>query len=354
MTQNFEQKVLEAKRLFAPFFKGEFELFSSPTSHFRTRAELSFFHDENGKISYAMFDKKQKYIVENLDFADEKICALMPKLLKELNLNQNLKNKLFGVEFLASKEELSVTLLYHKDIFTIKEDLENLTKTLKLNLIARSRGKKLIFGRENLRQVLNIKDKKIYYEFDNDCFIQPNTHINEKMIEWVLKQISTGEKNDLLELYCGYGNFTLALASSFEQILATELSKKNIAYALKNCTLNNTTNIHFARLSSEELNSALRKEREFFRLKDIDLDSFNFSHILLDPPRAGLEESVIELAQNYHHIIYISCNPTSLKENLTKLTKTHTITNFALFDQFALTPHLESGVILKKVNNANK
>ncbi|EAW0580083.1 tRNA (uridine(54)-C5)-methyltransferase TrmA [Campylobacter upsaliensis] len=354
MSVNFEQKILEAKELFKPFYKGEFELFSSPTSHFRTRVELSFFHNENGVIFYAMFNGRKKYIVENLDFVDEKICLLMPKLLKALNDDNTLKNKLFGVEFLASKKELSVTLLYHKDISTLKENLANLARNLNLNLIARSKGKKLVFGKENLRQVLDIKGEAIHYEFDNDCFIQPNTYINEKMIEWVLRQISTEEKNDLLELYCGYGNFTLALASSFKQILATELSKKNIGYALKNCTLNNATNIHFARLSSEELSKALKKEREFFRLKDIDLDSFHFSHILLDPPRAGLEESVIELAQNYHHIIYISCNPTSLKENLTKLTKTHTITNFALFDQFALTPHLESGVILKKVNNANK
>ncbi|MBS4406083.1 tRNA (uridine(54)-C5)-methyltransferase TrmA [Campylobacter vulpis] len=354
MNINFEQKILEAKELFKPFYKGDFELFSSPTSHFRTRAELSFFHNENGEIFYAMFNGKQKYIVRNLDFADEKICALMPKLLQVLNLNQKLKTKLFGVEFLASKKELSVSLLYHKDILEIKEDLAKLSSTLNLNLIVRSKGKKLIFGKENLRQVLDIKGKKIIYEFDNDCFIQPNTYINEKMIEWVSKQILTQEKSDLLELYCGYGNFTLALAPFFRRVLATELSKKNIAYALKNCTLNNSSNIHFARLSSEELSKALRKEREFFRLKDIDLDSFHFSHILLDPPRAGLEESVIDLAKKYENILYISCNPTSLKENLTQLTQTHTITNFALFDQFALTPHLECGVILKKINNASK
>lgn len=136
----------------------------------------------------------------------------------------------------------------------------------------------------------------------------------------------------------------------FKQILATELSKKNIAYALKNCALNNATNIHFARLSSEELSSALKKEREFFRLKDIDLTSFNFSHILLDPPRAGLETSVINLAKNYQNILYISCNPLSLKENLELLTQTHSIVNFALFDQFVGTPHLECGVLLSKAH----
>lgn len=59
---------------------------------------------------------------------------------------------------------------------------------------------------------------------------------------------------------------------------------------------------------------SFKKEREFFRLKDIDLDNFNFSHILVDPPRAGLDKSVIDLIKNYENIIYISCNPISLKE----------------------------------------
>ncbi|HEC1790141.1 TPA: methyltransferase domain-containing protein, partial [Campylobacter lari] len=154
-------------------------------------------------------------------------------------------------------------------------------------------------------------------------------------------------KQDLLELYCGYGNFTIALARNFKKVLATEISKKNIEFALKNCVLNSIENITFTRLSSEELSQALKKEREFNRLKDIDLDGFKISHVLVDPPRAGLDLSVIELIKNYENIIYISCNPITLKENLEKLCKTHKISKFAFFDQFANTNHLECGVYLK-------
>ncbi|EOI1700559.1 tRNA (uridine(54)-C5)-methyltransferase TrmA [Campylobacter jejuni] len=338
------------KKYFKEFYTKDFKLFASKDKHYRTRAELSFYH-ENDTLFYAMFDpkSKKKYIIEYLDFADEKICAFMPKLLEYLRQDNKLKEKLFGVEFLTTKQELSITLLYHKNIEDIKSNLENLSNILHINLIARSKGKKLIFKTENLRQTLNIQDRKIFYEFNNDCFIQPNTTINEKMITWVCEILNTQKRMDLLELYCGYGNFTLALAPFFFKVLATEISKSNINFALKNCKLNNTTNIHFARLSSEELSLAIKKEREFFRLKDIRLDDFNFSHVLVDPPRAGLDKSVIDLIKKYKNIIYISCNPITLKENLKELSLTHRVEEFALFDQFVNTPHLECGVFLSKV-----
>ncbi|EFN2172383.1 tRNA (uridine(54)-C5)-methyltransferase TrmA, partial [Campylobacter coli] len=309
-----------------------------------------FYHDKD-EIYYAMFENKKKIIIESLEFADEKITAFMPKLLKQIRNNTNLKEKLFGVEFLATKNELSTTLLYHKNIELIYNDLNNLSLELDANLIARSKGKKLVFKKENLRQELDIQGRKIFYEFNNDCFIQPNTSINEKMITWVCENLKTQERKDLLELYCGYGNFTLALAIFFNNVLATEISKSNINFALLNCKINNISNIHFTRLSSEELSQALKKEREFFRLKDIDLDNFNFSHILVDPPRAGLDKSVIDLIKNYENIIYISCNPISLKENLKELALTHKVEKFALFDQFVNTPHLECGVLLKSLHS---
>ncbi|RKO65457.1 tRNA (uridine(54)-C5)-methyltransferase TrmA [Campylobacter sp. P255] len=343
---HFEEKVALNQALFSSFFDQEIQCFSSPLKAYRTRAEFSIYHHENGEIAYAMHEGKKKVPITNFDIADEKIQKFMPILLQ--NLNENLKHKLFGVEFLATKLDLSVTLLYHKNIETIIHDLQELSTRLNLKLIARSRGEKLVFKEERLEQVLSINSKEVKYEFNNDCFIQPNTFINEKMIEWVIACIQDDFKQDLLELYCGYGNFTIALAQYFNQVLATEISKKNIEFALRNCTLNAIENINFTRLSSEELSQALKKEREFNRLKGIDLDAFGFSHVLVDPPRAGLDLSVIELIKHYEYIIYISCNPVSLKENLEILCQSHEIVHFAFFDQFANTPHLECGVYLRK------
>ena len=69
----------------------------------------------------------------------------------------------------------------------------------------------------------------------------------------------------------------------------------------------------------------------------------------MDPPRSGLDDTTRALAKDFSNIIYISCNPETLHRDLEELTKTHEIIRFALFDQFAFTNHIESGVILKKI-----
>ena len=119
---------------------------------------------------------------------------------------------------------------------------------------------------------------------------------------------------------------------------------------LKNCQLNSVNNIKFARLSAAEIMSAMAKEREFERLRGVDLDSYRFSHILVDPPRAGCEDSVLEFMSNIDNIIYISCNPLTLQNNLEILSQTHKVVKFAIFDQFVHTNHIECGVILKKLS----
>ncbi len=153
---------------------------------------------------------------------------------------------------------------------------------------------------------------------------------------------------DLLELYCGHGNFTIPLAAKFNRVLASEISKSSIANARINCELNGVCNAQFVRLSADELMSAFARRREFERLKGIDIFGYDFSHVLIDPPRAGLEPSVIDFIKNFRNLIYISCNPQTLCENLRSLCATHEVRRFAIFDQFAHTSHIECGVLLRR------
>ncbi|MFT5707529.1 MAG: tRNA (uracil-5-)-methyltransferase, partial [Oceanospirillaceae bacterium] len=103
-----------------------------------------------------------------------------------------------------------------------------------------------------------------------------------------------------------------------------------------------------ARMSSEEFVEAMDKKREFRRLKEIDLETYTFSTVFVDPPRAGLDDATVKMVQRFENIIYISCNPATLIHNLQVLTQTHTIKSLAAFDQFPYTDHLETGVILSK------
>ncbi len=171
------------------------------------------------------------------------------------------------------------------------------------------------------------------------------------MLNWAVSVTTPETKinnGDLLELYCGNGNFTVALAQNFNRVLATEISKPLTAAAVFNCENNQINNVSLVRMSAEDISSALNGEREFRRLKEIELDEYNFSTVFVDPPRAGLDSETEKMVQRFDTILYISCNPTTLAENLKTLTKTHTIEKTAFFDQFPYTEHMECGVLLKK------
>lgn len=179
-------------------------------------------------------------------------------------------------------------------------------------------------------------------------FIEQNLTAQNSSCEKHFARPESSAARDLLELYCGHGNFTIPLAAKFNRVLASEISKSSIANARINCELNGICNAQFVRLSADELMSAFARRREFERLKGIDIFGYDFSHVLIDPPRAGLEPSVIDFIKNFQNLIYISCNPQTLFENLRSLCATHEVRRFAIFDQFAHTAHIECGVLLKR------
>lgn len=331
---------------FSSLYTGEIKFFASDEFGFRSRCEFGFWHEGNDLFYTMNGDEKVKICINSCKIVDEKILNLMPNLLKFIKFSPNLKHKLFGCEFITTKDEILVVLLYHRNIDEIALDLENLSSNLNVNLIARSRKKRLVFGTDILNESLNINGDKFKYFISESSFIQPNRKINEKMIEFALNCVQNPK--DLLEIYCGHGNFTIALGSKFNQILATEISKNSINLALENAKLNSVKNIDFLRMSAEELMSAFSGSREFRRLRDLNLAKFDFSHVLLDPPRAGCDKSVLSFISKIPNIIYISCNPMSLKRDLEILSNTHKIKKFAAFDQFAHTRHIESAVLLSK------
>ena len=111
-------------------------------------------------------------------------------------------------------------------------------------------------------------------------------------------------------------------------------------------THNIKNNFH-ARLSAEEV-SELFAGRVFKRMNEINISDFNFSHVLVDPPRAGLDKDVIQLISRFKNIIYISCNYETYARDVRNL-ESFTIKNIEIFDQFPNTNHLEIVSLLSKV-----
>jgi tRNA (uracil-5-)-methyltransferase len=87
--------------------------------------------------------------------------------------------------------------------------------------------------------------------------------------------------------------------------------------------------------------------RIFTRMKGINITDFNFSHVLVDPPRAGLDEDVIKLINKFENIIYVSCNYETYSRDIKNLAS-YKIKNIEFFDQFPNTKHLEIVSLLSK------
>ena len=346
------QKREKVSGLLAPFYQGELEVFDSPDSHYRARAEFRIWH-EGDRCDYAMgnMDRNGAVTIEECPKVIEPIEKRMWKLLEKINASPDvLKRKLFAVEFLATTtDECLVTLLYHRKLDEAWEaEAKELESLLDTKVMGRSRKQKVVLSDEFVTEKLAIDGRTYTYVEYESGFTQPNPAVNVKMIEWAIKQAKKVDGGDFLEAYCGLGNFTLPLSRYFDKVLATEISKRSIHAALQNCELNGIDNITFARLSSEEMTEALSGVRAFSRLKDIDLNTYNFSTVLVDPPRAGLDEGTIGLISGMEHIIYISCNPETLARDLETLTVTHDVVEAAMYDQFPHTDHVESGVFLIK------
>jgi hypothetical protein len=128
------------------------------------------------------------------------------------------------------------------------------------------------------------------------------------MLGWARAR-AAGIGGDLLELYCGNGNFTVALAPLFGRVLATEMSKPSVRAAEYNLEANGVANVTMVRMASDEISDALAGGREYRRMQDVDLAAYNFTTLFVDPPRAGLDAPTVELARGFDNILYISCNP---------------------------------------------
>ncbi len=345
------QLALKIERMRELFGIDRFDILRSRPEGFRTRAEFRILH-EGSRLAFAMHPIEGKGLVpiESCAIVAPPIARIMARLPEALMASPLLSERLFGVEFLSSsREEVLVTLIYHKPIDAAwEEEARTLASDLGIELIGRARGIKRVVTRAYLDEELTIGGRDYRYRLYDTGFTQPNTGINRLMIEWVLEHLGS-DRRDLLELYCGHGNFTLPLSRRFSRVLATEISKHSIKAALENARTNAIENIDFVRLSSEELTQALDGTRTFRRLEGIALETFDFSHLFVDPPRAGLDPRSLAFASRFEHILYISCNPETLQRDLTYLKQTFRIDRFALFDQFPYTRHIESGVVLSKI-----
>ena len=344
-------KKTQLTQLFAAYNLPELDVFRSEPSHYRQRAEFRVWHDGDD-IYHAMFDPttKQKVRIDHFPVACMLIADFMPVLLSKIQYNHTLRYKLYQLDYLATLSgELLVSMIYKRQLDNQWQEAANaLTAELMpewpVKIIGRARKQKIVLTDDFVTERFTVGSKTLAYQQVEGSFTQPNAGVNQQMLSWST-QIASQLSGDLLELYCGNANFSLALASYFNQVVATEISRTSIKSAQYNISLNNINNVQVLQMSAEDVSKALVSGTA---LKHIELASMQLNTILVDPPRAGLDPDTLQLVSRFNDIIYISCNPETLADNLQSLVKTHRIVSAALFDQFPYSHHVETGLWLQK------
>jgi len=184
-----------------------------------------------------------------------------------------------------------------------------------------------------------IESENITIQFEPLDFTQVNPMINEKMIQRALELLDINSDDELLELFCGLGNFTLPLAKHAKHVTAVEGDAGLIERARANATANGLDNnkYHVANLMDEKLD-------------DLWLEK-SYSKLLLDPPRSGAIEIINKLDFSATKtVLYISCNPATLACDAGILVndKGFRLVKAGVMDMFPRTAHVESIALFVK------
>jgi len=175
-------------------------------------------------------------------------------------------------------------------------------------------------------------------EFSPTDFIQVNGPVNEALVARAAELLELDRTASVLDLYCGLGNFTLALAQRAQRAVGVEGEPRLIERARGNAARNAIANAEF---HQADLAAAPAADAPWLRGA--------YSHVLLDPPRTGARaalEAVARLAPG--RVLYISCHPGSLARDLMALVHQHgfRLEAAGVVDMFPHTAHVESLALL--------
>lgn len=125
------------------------------------------------------------------------------------------------------------------------------------------------------------------------------------------------------------------------------MSKASVEAARHNLDANGAANVFIARMAAHEFTETWKARGTRNRLKGMTpWDELDLQTLLVDPPRAGLDDESRQLLGGFSNVVYISCNPETLARDLASVGATHRVSRFAVFDQFPYTDHVECGAYL--------
>lgn len=282
-------------------------------------------------------------VKEKLGYFKEKTYELIPIekcLLVNDKINEIIKI-LNGYTDLSSIKEVVIKSFTDKEtmlIIYLQEDeinanlLNYLSKHVD-NIIVYDNNKKIVkrIGKGNI--IAKLKDKQ--FKIGANSFFQVNMDQTLKIYDKIAEYLSENENSTVLDLYCGVGSIGLYSVSNYDKLIGVEIVPEAIENAKANAELNSMGNTKFLVGDTKTI---------------LMHSNYKADTIIVDPPRAGLDKSVIEDIKkiNPSMLIYLSCDPITLARDLKLLSDLYDVEELIPYDMFPNTHHVETLVKLIK------
>jgi len=287
------------------------------------KCNITYFERENyrNKVTLHVKENKLGFYKENTN----EIIEISNCLLLEKPIN-NLIKKLKEID-LSSIEEIIIKNGNNGLLLSFKGTINNkdIMKLIKdKNIVSIYQNDLLIYGEEYIKNNYN----NITYNINNNSFFQINNKCAEAMYQKVKDYI--GKTNKLLDLYCGMASIGIYLNDIAKEITGIEINEDSVNCGIKNIKENNIKNYKI-----------IHNDASFIKEK--------YDAVVVDPPRSGLSKEVIRILNEMksEKIIYVSCNPSTLKRDV-ELLDEYNLKEISVFNMFPGTKHIETVCLLSK------
>ena len=190
----------------------------------------------------------------------------------------------------------------------------------------------------------------VKYQISPQSFFQVNPMQTEKLYAKALEYAGLTGNETVWDLYCGIGTISLFLAQKAKQVYGVEIVPQAIEDAKNNAKINEINNAAFYVGKAEEVLPEYYKEYE----KTHNGETAHADVIVVDPPRKGCEESLLQTIVDMQpeKVVYVSCDSATLARDVKFLRANgYELKDVTPVDQFPHTVHVEVVCCLHRVNS---
>ena len=186
---------------------------------------------------------------------------------------------------------------------------------------------------------VTVDQPEIALRYGPGGFAQVNSVQNRRMVASMLELLTLDGTENVLDLFCGMGNFSLPIARRAGRVTGVEGYAPSIEYARSNAAASQVDNVEFIAADA-------------FKVMNRYQDADGLNLVVLDPPRTGNFQVAGELLKiRPERILYISCDPATLVRDLVPLVRGgYEVISSQPFDLFPQTWHIESMTLLRRTD----